>query len=475
MRKLIFTLAALFCTAFSTSAAFAQLMWEMTPYNVQIYYAFDDPSGALSTDAAQKQLLSDVQNLLDNRVGGFWQTAIDPAPAPLAKIMLANLDAVTADDVYKTGMSKLDKVLLLAVRAQDNGWTIQVCDFDVRLRYVNGVIDRQCGLTSSLAQSVFDALREGFAPIGKIDTVEKDTVVLRMRGGLLKTPSENLFQIEKDRLFYPMIRYNENDGSLKKVNPVDWTFFLTTDQTGDADDASSASKQYCRIESGMRNALSARRRGRVEALAVLVHPSKRSSVLKLVAQKEEEKVLRGYALYRVNPVTNENALVGYSDLNGEFVVKPDSVSPLHVYVIKNGEALLAKLPILPGSAPVITAPVSDDDLRLQAEGLLLGIQEEIIDQIIMREIAIARIEAKLEKGGAEAKEEARKILNEIRNMKSNDDFIRELQTKKARFITAEPAQQARINQMFDKTMKLLSEYMNFQRVQDLETRINNMK
>ena len=60
-------------------------------------------------------------------------------------------------------------------------------------------------------------------------------------------------------------------------------------------------------------------------------------------------------------------------------------------------------------------------------------------------------------------------------MKSNDDFIRELQTKKARFITAEPAQQARINQMFDKTMKLLSEYMNFQRVQDLETRINNMK
>ena len=93
----------------------------------------------------------------------------------------------------------------------------------------------------------------------------------------------------------------------------------------------------------------------------------------------------------------------------------------------------------------------------------------------MREIAIARIEARLEKGGADAKEEARKILNEIRNMKSNDDFIRELQTKKARFITAEPAQQARINQMFDETMKLLSEYMNFQRVQDLETRINNMK
>ncbi len=266
--------------------------------------------------------------------------------------------------------------------------------------------------------------------------------------------------------------YNENDGSLKKVNPIDWTYFWTIDTPESAKgQASSKSQLFCRIESGMRNALSARRRGRVEALAILVHPTQNSTTLKLVAQKDAGKPLRGYALYRVDPITNENKKVGNTDLNGNFIVEPDSVSPLHILVIKNGNALLAKLPILPGSQSELTAPVMDDDLRLQAEGYLQGIEEEIVDQIVLREIAMARIEAKIAKSDKQA---AHDLLNDIRKMKTRDDFLRDLESRKSRFFTKEPAQQARINQMFDKTMKLLGEYMSSKRIAELETKINSM-
>lgn len=473
IRNYLYLFIFAFISLFSAVPASAQLMWEMTPYKVSILYVFDVHSGALANAENQKELLGNLQNTIESRIGGFWETEILPAPSPLDNKIKTRFDAITPEDIYHSGMGSLDKALLVRVRLADSGWTIQVRDFDIRLRYLNGIVERQCDSVNNLSDSLFEALRAGFAPIGRIDDVNRTNVTLRMRGGLLGTPSPDLFTAVKDQLFAPMIRFNENDGRLKKVNPVDWTYFLVDDAPKSAaeEDVSSKSAVFCRIESGMRNALSARRRGRVEALAILVHPIYKPTVLKLVAQKELDKALRGYALYRVDPLTKEKNLAGYTDLNGEFIVQPDEKSPLHIYVIKHGDALLAQLPVLPGSQSALSAPVSDDDMRLQAEGYLLGIQEEMIDQIVLREIAMARIEAKIEKG---EKEEARKILNEIRSMRTTDDFIREMESRKARFVTAQADQKERIRIMFEKTMKLLNEYMNAKRVQELEMRINNM-
>ena len=61
--------------------------------------------------------------------------------------------------------------------------------------------------------------------------------------------------------------------------------------------------------------------------------------------------------------------VGRTNWNGILKVEPTE-DPLRLLYVKNGGAILARLPLVPGLYSQVVADLSGDDIRLQAEAYI---------------------------------------------------------------------------------------------------------
>lgn len=148
--------------------------------------------------------------------------------------------------------------------------------------------------------------------------------------------------------------------------------------------------------------------------------------------------------------------------------------PLMIYYVKNGETLLARLPVVLGLSPVVTAEVPDDSRRLQAEGLLKGLQSEVVDVVASRQVAAARVRMRIDERKLEL---AKEMLEELRKVKDYDSMARELDDiqkkvldKDAGVIT--PVAQMRIEKMFQQTRELLQKYLQNDLVKKVERELD---
>jgi hypothetical protein len=115
------------------------------------------------------------------------------------------------------------------------------------------------------------------------------------------------------------------------------------------------------------------------------------------------------------------------------------------------------LPIVPGMEAEVVADVRNDDQRLQAEGFIRGLQEELIDLVTRREVLMARIRSRLEE---KEYDEAEKLLDELRTLETRDDFALYLAQEQKKVYSADRLSQAKIDQMFSKTRELVNVYLD---------------
>jgi len=114
-------------------------------------------------------------------------------------------------------------------------------------------------------------------------------------------------------------------------------------------------------------------------------------------------------------------------------------------------------PLSPPPPVVLEARVPDDDPRLKAEGFLNGLQAELIDLVVRREILLARAQARL----AEKKyEEAEQLIQQIRTMKTREELRRRLLQEHKKIATNDPVLQQKIDRMFRQTEKVLLHYLD---------------
>lgn len=147
--------------------------------------------------------------------------------------------------------------------------------------------------------------------------------------------------------------------------------------------------------------------------------------------------------------------------------------PLYLYYIKNGETLLARLPVVTGYKTQEKADLPDDRRRLQAEAFLKGLQGEVLDLVVRRKILDARIKAKIEDG---KKEDALALLDELKKVKNYEALSGQIQNILRRATSTEmgpvPAPVAeRIDKMIDATRLLMQQYLQTDIVRELEVKL----
>jgi hypothetical protein len=304
-----------------------------------------------------------------------------------------------------------------------------------------------------------------FVPLVRIERIEDSSVTASMRASALRRPEQSLrswrvpTQLQVGDVLQPILAMTDRSGQIGAggIKLVDWTLLTVT--------ALEANTATCNIESGYRQPFSTRRSARLQQLAYRVKPRLERSTIRLVDRRTPTEPLPGYEVYS-RPPGSESAteLVGRSDWRGEVVIPRDPQRLMQVLYVRNGQQLLGKLPIVPGEQSLLVAPLRNDDLRLEAEGFLLGVQDSLVDLVARREVLASRIRRALEAGELE---EADQLLRELRMLETQDDFVRRVQQRKQSLSTVDTQVQQKIDELFAQTGALMGKYLNQAQVDEL--------
>lgn len=458
-------------------AARAQTTWELTGYEIPLVFAVES-SPRLSPRAVQR-LQHSLMARVESSIGAAWNMRLTAAAPELQAKALAGLDALTVEDLSEELLDSADKVMFVTLRDEQGAFAVAAREFDVRTRQWGTIARQSTAQAGALADETFRTLWLAFSPLAQIEEAEGKTATLRLRAAALGPIDGTLEQAYLKQPWRAVIRYSDRDGRLRKTKYVDWTWLLT--------DRVEGSLIHCSVYSGMRSPLSERRRGRIEKLALAVRPPRKSSRLELIDAKDKNKRFSGYDILTYSPDSKTTTKLGRTDRQGGIVIPPaeeiiaaappadppatgdaeaaaaaavsppPAYQPLRMVLIMSSSAALARVPVLPGVEPLLLAEVPDDRQRLEVEGFIIGVQEQLVDTVSKRAFLLARAEENIAKSDRPA---AQSVLDEARKLKSRQSFAYELQQEQQRLGTLDPRTQKRVEKLLDDTRQAVTRFLD---------------
>lgn len=453
-------LAAIVVAGMVARAYAQQTTWDFEPYSIQAVLALDLPGGM--AEKLSEALPAYLQNRVEGAIGPIWHLNTQVASGPLRYRVLKSIDSFTGAppaDFPDDG----DKLLLVAIRAVTDGYEFTSREFDRYVQRWGPPVRRIVRQQAALGEQLFDIAWRTIAPLAHYELDEKDEhrVILKFRGGALPRKNEDVHWTVPGEALLPLVRRSINQGGTRTetIQPVPWTYFETV---GAKDGGITA-----QIRSGMRRPIAARRGGRSEQVAIALRNDPGDTVVHLQSRTAKDKPLAGYEVFAQNAGQEATNSLGHSDASGRIVV-PAGKTPIQMLIVKNGGALLARLPIVPGSEPQLAVPLPDDEIRLAVEIRLSALREDLIDAVARRNILLARARQKIENKDYAA---AAELLTALDALPTRAQFVQTL-AKEARLHQSDDAQiQRRIEQLIAQTQTILGQYLDAKPINELHDQL----
>lgn len=451
MRSILITLTCLALAAPRSAAAQSSpTAWELSPYRIKLIVA--DAGG----DSLEKTLSADLAARSAAIVGGAWRVEVLPTPAELRPKLAKSLATLTAEDLPAAAL-EADKVLLVAVRPEGGGHRIEAREFDTLTRLWNVTVAAEAAQPREVGPRAFQALLRAFAPLARIESTDGKTATLRLRAAALARRDRNLPAILPGAAFRPVLVKSDTRGTLTAGSGevVAGVYLSPTSASGAA--------LSCRVDAGTQSAVIPDYHPHRQRLALGVSPASGSTKLTLVSRGEPAAALEGY------DVLDGPDLLGRTDRRG-LVTVPPGQQALRMLTIRRGEAVLARLPIVPGLTPEITLPVAADDGSLALEAQIAALEDALIDLVARRQVLAARIRAAAknrDQTGGQA------LLTQLRSITPADTLAAQLSQAEPPLASASPEAQARLRPKLDSLKQQLDKFRAESPADMLETELKN--
>lgn len=449
-----------------TNSSLADEVWDVAPYRVHVWMVLDNSPRTRDTWQGQQQVLED---LVASQFGAAWQLQIEPSPVAWnsqgedGNALLPEWQSIHA--VFAQ-LDATDKLFVVHVDGlPDLTFMTSFREYDCATRTWGPDLSRQTIQAARLGRDVFLGILTAFQPIGRIDRVRDDGVILRMRAGVLADATSSPLMPAPGDILRPILRRNDSDGQPREggIQPVPWTVLQTQSR--------DRSTVKCQLLSGLASPLRTRSTRRVERYAITARPTHNTTTLVLRDKTDNSKPLIGYDVYRKDPESSAKHLVGRTDWQGQLLLERGD-EPLQTLYIKNGAAVLSRLPLIVGFERQTVAYLTDDSARLEAEGFLTGIQEELVDVVVRRKIMAARIQQRIENNQLN---EAEKMLDDMRLLPTREQMSIKLQDRQQMLTSNDRGIQARIDRLFSDTFTILSTQLNPSDIDELRGKINEAR
>ncbi len=412
--------------------------WEESPYRVRIYVSTSDDN----------QLPREFFRTVRERCAVFWgEYWIVQVQTPSVELRdLLRTDFAESSDLPKD-WTELDKIFVVDFSSE----TLQLREFDVATRRLGKKFSFSLGNFSKFDDVLIQGFSDIFSPLGRVEQSDEGQATLSLRGhNLLRNATSVRYET-----FLPFVRVFDRSAKLTQVDQIPWTVLV----------AESKEMQHrglrCRVESGIRAPLSVRRRGRTEIYALSVPTPSTATLLQFVSRSATAVKRIGtlplYDVYEKLPGEKKPVLIGKSTVDGTFLLEPSAERAVRLLQVRDGTTLIAQFPVIRGVESQARIPVPDDVIRLEAEAALLGIQEEMIDQVARRDILNLRAKKFEEQGDTQR---FREIRSELLRMKDANRYHLELNQLRERLRSDDPIVDRRINRLFNETNKMVDAFLH---------------
>ncbi|QDT02443.1 hypothetical protein K227x_08200 [Rubripirellula lacrimiformis] len=374
---------------------------------------------------------------------------------PEAKLVTPPIDGLVSKTV-----EDYDKVFIVRVTMNDMQNDVDVVELDTLMRFFGPVASVPVAANESVGEAVGRGLVKAFAPVVRIDDAGQKTAAGLLRASGLIVQDDSPALIHEGDVLQPMTRKNDRNNNPIMIGPIDWAYLLVTEY----EDRTAKMEFYA----GRAGGLQGRKNNRTFRTALKARAFGDQTQLRLHAQGDTNFPLIGYEIYEKELKSKDMTFIGRTDWNGRLMVQQTD-APLRLMYVKNGGAVLARLPMVPGLDAKVVADLRGDDLRLQAEAYIRGVQNSIIDLVAVRELYKARIRMRLQNGQMDQAED---LMEALRNQPSNEKLSNDMGKKQAVFLSMlgprSSNQKSMIDQMFITTRELLSKHINPVLVRELE-------
>jgi hypothetical protein len=448
------------------AAAPDRTVWPLLPYRVQVFVAAS-PQPPI-TPALRDDLCARLSDRIVTVVGAGWNATVSPAPPQIAADVLRGIETLQPAQLVPLAQDA-DKILLLAVRAAPDGIALVARDFDVPTRTLSTPVSRHVWQTAALCDTAFDTILSAFAPLGRMEAIDRKkeglSSVLRVKASGLAPRDPHLVLLREGDIFRPVLRYSDRQNKFKKAVAALWSYCVVTAITPEA--------VRCVAYTGML-AETIKPRGRVELLALRVIPPRAPTTLFLWSVTEPKQLLSNYQIYCGLPGEKEPKLLGKSDRLGRIVVPPGD-GALKLLVIREGTLVLSKLPLVPGVEPQLAGRIHDCDPRVEAEGFVTGMREELVDVVLRRKILMLRIDARLKSNEEDRVDQASKMLEEMQRLPSISQFSQRIAQEKAKLVSNDSAVQRKVDGVLKEFEDDLKNFFDPRGVEQIDKRVREAR
>jgi hypothetical protein len=382
---------------------------------------------------------------------------------PEAKVVLPKLANLVSQAV-----DAYDKIFIVRLQANESLTDVSVVEMDTLMQHFGPVAKAKGGTRHTLPTIIGKTITRAFAPVVRVDNAGTRTATGLLRASGLIVDEDSPAKLKAGDVLEPMIRKNDRNGRAFVIGPLDWAFLNVTGFEG--------RNVKMDFYSGRAGGLQGRKNKRTFKMALKVRPFQEASTVRLHLQRDPSTPMIGYELYEKELKSKKMTFIGRTDWDGRLRIEPTK-APFRLLYVKNGGAVLARLPIVPGLHEFDVADLSGDDTRLQAEAYIRGVQNAIIDLVAVRELFRARIQLRLKRGEMD---KAQALMEALRDQPSNEELANDMGKRQTYFNnllagSGNANQRAKVDQMFVITRELLTTHINGRLINNLEAEVSEAK
>jgi hypothetical protein len=441
--------------------------FDLAPYRVTVRMTF--APGPTVTAALRRNVVSSLTSRIGETFGAAW--SLLPADrqavsedSELTPPNESGLERLTyAEVAQQLGAVGCDKAFLLVVRPEGPRWLIAGREWDGTLQSLGPIATSATFDRRGIAAAAIDLLQRLYSPLLIVDDADREskTVTLTVRAGSIPLGDPCYAPLKKGGILLPVFRFLDGKGSVRKVQPIPWTYLVL-------DEIKNGHAQ-CTLASPYKAPLGANMRRRIDAVAVLLRPGLPETRLKLVVGKTMRRPLAGIFVDWRSMVPDQVAKADgaaewhelLSDRRGTVTISVDPRQPLRQLEVHSGSAILARRPFVPGVDAEVTLELQDDEVRLNTQRDVDLLRVQLIETVARRAALIGRTRASVKNSDAPA---ARRLLTELDQLPAADFYLAKL--NEIRVLSLEEAHrrkdqvsEKRIEDLCQKTGGLIEQYL----------------
>ena len=455
--------------------------WQYRPYRVAVWLCLDgSPELSAVSDRLKDQLLAQAE-LIDP---SGWDLAVDAAPRQWRWELLdkiENPDLIGGFQDEPT-LQDYDKLMVVTLACPDGTTRANVREYDMLTGQWGALVSRDLAQRDRLPSSVMEMFRSAFMPLARIDRVTPkqgarllpralQACVINRRVDLesfeaVENTQSPVFIRKEDR-FLPVIRRTDRKGNLKKLDPIEFTFLTVRE--------ANTLEIMCDVNSSQRGPLAQRKSKRAQKLALVIRAPEQPTKLTLVSREKDAAPIPGIEIWsrRIDMTKDDpSEYLGKTDWQGSIVIPPDE-NRLRLVYLKRGSRALKKLPIVPGLYSSVTSSVPNDTVRLFAQGVITGFQNDITSLVIQRRVFEEDIDSAIKKKDLDT---AKQMLRDYQELDTPQNIRSRMTDEQIRLesLTKDKREVDHIRRMFDNLNEVVSAEINKSRESELQERVQQL-